>query len=129
MAKSVNQVFLIGRLTKDIEIKTTGTGKNVASFSLAVDKTSGDGADFFDCVAWEKTADILAQYAGKGSKIHVQGSLQQRSWEQDGNKRSKVEVVVRDITLLDSKPQGATPSTNQGNSGEGEPINLDDIPF
>lgn len=131
MPKSVNQVFLIGRLTRDVELKSTTTGKNVASFSLAVDKATGEGADFFDCVAWEKTADLLQQYTSKGSKIHVQGNLQQRSWDdKDGNKRNKVEITVRDVTFLDSKPQGQTntPPPATENVG-GDPINLDDIPF
>jgi len=133
MAKAVNQVFLIGRLTRDVELKSTTSGKNVASFSLAVDKSTGEGADFFDCVAWEKTAELLQQYCGKGSKIHVQGNLQQRSWEdKDGQKRSKVEVVVRDLTFLDSKQDSQNNTTNNkpaDDTGDDNPINLDDIPF
>lgn len=137
MGKSVNQVFLIGRLTRDVELRSTTTGKQVASFSLAVDKQTGEGADFFDCTAWEKTAELLNQYVGKGSKVHVQGSLQQRSWEQDGQKRNKVEVVVRDVTFLDSKGDSTNPATTSApkkndtvveDIGD-EPINLDDIPF
>lgn len=141
MGKAVNRVFLIGRLTRDIEVKSTTTGKSVGSFTLAVDKATapqGDGptADFFDCVAWEKTAELLQQYTAKGSKIHVEGSLQQRSWEQDGQKRSKVEVVVRDITFLDNKSDNAssTPASTTKKDDVVEdvgddPINLDDIPF
>lgn len=104
MGKSVNQVFLIGRLTRDIELRQTTTGKAVCSFSLAVDKSTGEGADFFECVAWDMTAELLQQHTAKGSKIHVQGSLQQREYEaKDGTNRRVVEVVVRDVTFLDKK--------------------------
>lgn len=133
MGKAVNKVFLIGRLTRDVELRTTTTGKAVAGFALAVDKATGEGADFFECVAWEKTAELLQQYTGKGSKIHVEGSLQQREYEaKDGTNRRVVEVVVRDVTFLDSKSdsQAKTNTTNKDNSAGGdEPVNLDDIPF
>ena len=132
MGKSVNQVFLIGRLTRDVELRSTTTGKNVASFTLAVDK-QGEGADFIDCTAWDKTAELMEQYTQKGSKVHVQGRLNHRTWEQDGQKRSKVEVTAFDVTFLDSKEN--TPQTNTTKKDEvvedigDEPINLDDIPF
>ncbi len=136
MGKAVNRVFLIGRLTKDVEVRTTTTGKNVGSFTLAVDKSTGDGADFFDCVAWEKTADLLSQYTGKGSKIHVEGSLQQRSWDDkdSGAKRSKVEVVVRDVTFLDSKSDASGNTSTQAKDNapqdiDEKPIDLSEIPF
>lgn len=136
MGKAVNRVFLIGRLTKDVEVRTTTTGKNVGSFTLAVDKATGEGADFFDCVAWEKTADLLAQYTGKGSKVHVEGSMQQRSWDdkESGAKRSKVEVVVRDVTFLDSKSEasGNASAPQRDNAPadiDDKPIDLSEIPF
>lgn len=136
MGKAVNKVFLIGRLTRDVELRNTTTGKSVASFSLAVDKSTGEGADFFECVAWEKTAELLQQYTGKGSKLHVEGSLQQREYEaKDGTNRRVTEVVVRDITFLDNKSdsQANTNNTTKKDTvvedvGD-EPINLDDIPF
>lgn len=138
MGKSVNQVFLLGRLTRDIEVKQTPSGKTVGSFSLAVDKqtnpqNNGPTADFFNCVAWEKTAELLSQYTSKGSRIHVQGQLQARSYEaKDGTNRNVVEINVRDFTLLDSKAdaQPAPTKNNDTNTDNGdEPINLDDIPF
>ncbi len=133
MGKAVNRVFLIGRLTRDVEVSTTKGGKNVGSFSLAVDKATGEGADFFDCVAWEKTAELLQQYTSKGSKVHVEGSLQQRSWDDkdSGAKRSKIEVVVRDVTFLDSKSDSAQ-STQKDVAPEDiddKPIDLSEIPF
>lgn len=130
MGRSVNQVFLIGRLTNDVEMKVTPQGKNVASFSIAVDKQSGEGADFFEVTAWEKLAELVNQFVGKGSKIHVQGSLQQQTWEQDGKKRSKVSVVARDVTFLDSKGDGnvKTAAPAAGSDDE-KPIDLSQIPF
>lgn len=136
MARDLNQVFLIGRLTRDVELRTTGTGKNVASFALAVNR-SEESVDFIECVAWEKTAELLNQYTSKGSKILVQGSLQVREYEdKSGNKRKAYEVIVRDISFLDNKPEGATSATTNTQKKDtvvedigDEPINLDDIPF
>lgn len=137
MARDMNQVFLVGRLTRDVDLKTTQSGKSVASFSLAVNR-SNDEADFVECVAWEKTAELLAQYTGKGSKILAQGSLQGRSYEaKDGTNRKVWEVVVRDISFLDSKAD-SQPNTQTNTATKkdtvvedigDEPINLDDIPF
>lgn len=135
MAKSVNQVFLIGRLTRDPEMRSTPQGKNVASFSLAVDR-GNDQTDYFDITAWDKTAELVDQYTQKGSKLHVQGSLQQQTWEDktSGQKRSKVVVIAYNVTFLDSKADSQTASTapKQDTVVEDigdEPINLDDIPF
>lgn len=128
MGKAVNQVFLLGRLTKDVELRSTTTGKSVASFSLAVDKGSED-TNFFDVTAWEKLADLLDKYVGKGSKVLVQGSLEQQTWEKDGNKRSKVIVVARDVTFLDS-PQDRDTGTNTNQVVEPEDdVDLSEIPF
>lgn len=134
MGKAVNQVFLIGRLTNDVEIRNTPQGKQVASFSIAVDKQTGEGADFFDVTAWEKLAELLSQYTHKGSKIHVQGSIQQQTWEQDGKKRSKVVVIARDVTFLDSRAENnqnqQQPKATQGQqTPQEQPIDLTNIPF
>ncbi len=119
MARAVNQIFLIGRLTRDVELRTTPTGKQVANFSLAVDKKSGEGADFVNCIAWEKTADLLQQYTGKGSKVHVQGSLQSREWEtKEGQKRKDWEVVVTDVTFLDPKTESQQSVQEQDKSDD-----------
>jgi single-strand DNA-binding protein len=136
MAKSVNQVFLIGRLTRDSELRTTTSGKSVATFSLAVDRGQ-DATDFFEVTAWEKTAELVNQYTQKGSKVHVQGSLQQESWEDkaSGQKRSKVVVVARDVTFLDPKAEGsqngseAAPQQDKAPEIDDKPIDLSDIPF
>lgn len=129
MAKSVNQVILLGRLTRDVELRTTTSGKNVASFSLAVDKGGNqEGADFFDITAWDKLADLLDKYTSKGSKVLVQGRLTQDTWEQDGQKRSKVSVTANDVTFLDSKSEGTQKDTVLEDIDD-KPIDLSQIPF
>ena len=109
MAKSINQVILMGRLTRDPELRTTPNGKSVANFCLAVDKYGQDsGADFFEIVVWEKLAELVNQYLTKGRRCLVQGRLTQRQWEQEGQKRSRIEVVANDITFLDSSQSGTS---------------------
>ena len=140
MAKSINQVILMGRLTRDPELRTTTTGKSVVNFSLAVDKGGQDaGADFFEIVAWEKLAELVAQYLSKGRRCLVQGRLSQRQWEQDGQKRSRIEVMANDVTFLDG-PSGNSEGTRAPASQPTSPepkadavvddeIDLSDIPF
>lgn len=135
MARSINQVVLMGRLTRDPETRTTTSGKNITSFSLAVDRQGkDDGADFFDITAWEKLGDLVAQYLNKGSRAIVQGRLRQDSWDdrETGKKRTKIEVVATDVTFLDS----ASEAQEQRRGGDvvpddisGEPIDLSAIPF
>jgi single-strand DNA-binding protein len=118
MAKSINQVILMGRLTRDPEMRTTTTGKTIASFSLAVDRGGQDDqADFFEVTAWEKLGELVNQYLSKGRRCLVQGRLRQDSWDdkETGKKRSKVEVVATDVTFLDG------PSGDGGNAGTGAP--------
>jgi len=145
MAKSINQVILMGRLTRDPELRTTPSGKNVCSFSLAVDRAFGqdDSADFFDITAWDKLGELVNQYLSKGRRCLVQGRLSYRSWEQDGQKRSKVEVIATDVTFLDG-PAGdsdtaprstdASPSPKKNKDVviediDDKPIDLSEIPF
>ena len=138
MAKSVNKVFLIGRLTNDVEVRTTPNGKNVASFTLAVDRMQNaqkDGestADFFDVTAWDKLAEVLGQYTQKGSRIHVEGRLQQDTWEdkETGKKRSKVVINANDVTFLDAKSEaaGSTKDTVLTDIDD-KPVDLSAIPF
>lgn len=145
MARSINQVILLGRLTRDPETRTTPSGKNVTSFSIAVDRGGQDDAtDFFDITAWEKLGDLVAQYLTKGRRTLVQGRLLQSSWDdkETGKKRSKVEVVATDVTFLDG-PSGEGAGSNTGHiSGskkksddvviedvDDKPIDLSEIPF
>lgn len=159
MARSLNQVTLMGNLTRDPELRQTPTGQNVTSFSLALNRAYKDqggqwqeATDYIDIVAWGPLAERVSQYLSKGRRCLVQGRLQSRSWEQDGQKRSKVEVLANDVTFLDGRGDGD--SSNSGGSHHNdapapaakpagkpkkndvviedigdEPINLDDIPF
>lgn len=129
MAKSVNTVMLLGRLTQDAELRTTSNGKNVTEFSLAVDK-GNDKADFFNVVAWEKTAELVSQYTKKGSKVLIQGRLEQQTWEKDGKKNSKVVVIAFDVTFLDPKTEaGAGRDVLPNDSDMDSPVDLSAIPF
>ena len=146
MARSINQVILMGRLTRDPEVRTTSTGKTITSFSLAVDRGGQDDqADFFDITAWEKLGELVAQYLSKGRRCLVQGRLRQDSWDdkESGKKRSKVEVVATDVTFLDGPGEGgdnsaprAPRASNSSKSNDTQaddmsdkPIDLSDIPF
>lgn len=128
MSKSVNNVMLLGRLTRDTELRTTSNGKSVTEFSIAVDK-GNDSASFFDVVAWEKTAEIINQYTSKGSKVLVQGRLDQQTWEKDGQKRSKVVVVAFDVVLLDSKSERPVKDSAPSSEEADKPLDLSQIPF
>ena len=158
MARSFNQVILMGNLTRDPELRQTPNGQNVVSFSLALNRSYNDSSgewqevtDYVDCVAWAALAERVAQYLSKGRRAMVVGRLQSRSWEQDGQKRSKVEVLANDVTFLDSRGGGESsggdydqspkPASKPAPSKKAkeddvviedigdEPINLDDIPF
>lgn len=166
MARSLNQVTLMGNLTRDPELRQTPTGQNVTSFSLALNRSYKDASgewqevtDYIDIVCWGPLAERVAQYLSKGRRCLVQGRLQSRSWEQDGAKRSKVEVLANDVTFLDSRGAGAGESEGSPNGAPSaetpaaaekpkpskaaknkkddvviedigdQPINLDDIPF
>jgi single-strand DNA-binding protein len=105
-----NVIFIIGRLTRDPELRYTPTNRAVASFTLANNRDYVSGGNrvekvsFFDCVAWNKLAEVVAQYLKKGKLVAVTGELQQRRWEDnDGKHRSKIEIVVSEIQMLDKK--------------------------
>jgi single-strand DNA-binding protein len=107
---TMNVVILIGNLASDPEVRATNTGKNVTNFRLAVNGYAKNQTDFFNCIAWDKTGEVIALYCKKGRKIAVEGRLQQRSWTTDaGDKRSVVEVVVGRCTFL-SAADGVPPN-------------------
>ena len=121
MARSINQVILMGRLTRDPEQRTTTTGKTVVSFSIAVDRGGqDDAADFFNVSAWEKLGDLVMQYLSKGRRVLVQGRLRQDSWEdkETGKRQSRIEVTATDVTFLDG-PSGSAGSDGASGSGQG----------
>ena len=111
----LNHIVLMGRLTKDPELRHTGSGKPVASFSIAVDRdfSGQDGqkeTDFIDVVAWRNTAEFVSKYFTKGRMAVVAGRLQIRSWtDKDGNKRRSAEVVADNVYFGDSKKEGDAP--------------------
>ncbi|MEO6761074.1 MAG: single-stranded DNA-binding protein [Candidatus Saccharimonadales bacterium] len=160
MARSFNQVILMGNLTRDPELRSIPSGQQVCNFGLALNRSykGADGnwqeaTDFIDIVAWGPLGERVAQYLSKGRPCLVNGRLQSRSWEADGQKRSKVEVVAQDVTFLggagggdgggsstdnqindtgssDSKPAPKKKKDDVVIEDVGdEPINLDDIPF
>jgi single-strand DNA-binding protein len=103
----MNTVSLIGRLTADPELRYFETGKSVAKFSIAVNRTKEE-ADFFEIEAWEKTAEVVGQYCRKGSQVGISGSLVQERWKDKttGTGRSKVVVRCSRLELLGSRPEG-----------------------
>ena len=140
MARSINQVILLGRLTRDPEQRTTASGKNVVSFSIAVDRQSQDDqADFFNITAWDKLGVLVMQYLSKGRRVLIQGRLRQDSWEDKdtGKRQSRIEVTASDVTFLDG-PSGdnsgsAAPKTTKKEEVvteiDDKPIDLSEIPF
>ena len=134
----MNKVILMGRLTKDVELRYTQTGKAVATFNLAVDRKKGENAngptaDFIPCVAWDKLAEIAGNYLSKGRQVLIEGHMQVRNYEaQDGSKRYVTEVITEKIDLIGSKSDnaGGNYGGNQqaSNSFRGS-ANDDDIPF
>jgi single-strand DNA-binding protein len=118
---SINRVVLVGRLTRDPELRTTTTGKSVVNCGLAVDNPyDKDNTNFFNFVAWGKSAEFCANYLSKGRLVAVDGRLQQRKYTtQDGQTREVVEVVADNVQGLDRARDGAAPAGNGGGSGGG----------
>ena len=114
----MNVVILMGRMTRDPELKYTSGGKAYTSFTLAVQKTKDD-AEFIDCIAWEKTAETIAEYFRKGRKILVQGRLNVSSYEQNGEKRKSTKVVVSSFEFVESSGT----SNNNGGYQQNQPYN------
>jgi single-strand DNA-binding protein len=124
MARSVNQVILLGNLTRDPELRQTPSGQSVCSFSLALNRAyktqSGEwqeATDYIDVVAWGPLGERVSQYLSKGRRALVQGRVQSRSWEKDGQKHSKVEVLANDVTFLDGRGEGGSEGAPQGGGG------------
>ena len=134
----LNHIVIMGRLTRDPELKRTQSGIAVSSFTLAVDRdfSGRDGGekqtDFIDCVAWRNTAEFVSKYFTKGRMAVASGRLQIRDWtDRDGGKRRSAEVIVDNIYFGDSKKEGGNPnpadtSEAYGSSGTGF-TELDDV--
>jgi len=111
----MNKAILVGRLTKDPELKTTGSGVNVCSFTIAVNRRfrNAEGnydADFINCVAWRQQAEFLSRFFSKGRMVGVVGSIQTRNYERDGQRVYVTEVVADEISFVDSKSQNDGPA-------------------
>ena len=108
----INHVTLVGRLTRDAELKYTNSGQAVSNIGLAVNQRRRrddqwvDEAHFFDCVVWGRTAEVLNQYLVKGKQVGIEGQLRQRRWEQEGRTRSIVEISVSNLQLLGGRNDG-----------------------
>ena len=119
----LNHITIMGRLVRDPELRRTGSGIAVASFTVAVDRDFGgrDGGeretDFIDCVAWRQTGEFVSKYFTKGRMIVVSGRLQIRSWtDKDGNKRRTAEVVADNCYFGDSRRDGESTGSFGGNT-------------
>jgi len=144
LANDINRVVLIGRLTRDPELKSTNSGSYFCRFTLASNRTifqkEGENKDevgFFDCIAWGKLAEVVSKYTQKGKRVSVDGSLRFSSWESaEGKKQSKVEIYVENLQFLESSRSAGdnhveSSPTRKGSEVEetfSEPFN-DDIPF
>ena len=118
----MNKVILIGRLTRDPELRTISTGNATTSFTIAVNRnfTNQNGereADFINCVAWRKQAENIAKYCTKGSQVAVEGRIQTRNYDaQDGTKRYVTEVIADNVTFLSSRAGGQIPESSSNTS-------------
>lgn len=144
----LNRVTVLGRLTRDPEVRSTTTGKSVANITIATGRVWTDTAgqrqektEFHNCVLWGKLADIASQYLGKGRRVYAEGRLETRDWTgQDGVKRYRTEIIVDNLIMLDS-PRGAggvAPATQATPANDmtapptdvvEEEIKVEDIPF
>ena len=149
MPGSVNKVFLMGNLTRDVQIKHTANNTAIANLSLAVNRRYRNNAGemqeettFVDCEAWGRTAETMGKYLSKGRPVFIEGRLRLDQWEdREGNKRSKLVVVIDTFTFVDSRGSSGGNDGNSGGQsryqpaqtgsggGGGGTTNTDDIPF
>ena len=123
-------MILIGRLTRDPELKFLQSGKAVCNFTLAVDKPFGDKeADFIPVVVWGKIAEACGNNLGKGRLVAVNGRLQIRTYEKDGQKRYITEVVAGEVKFLDYGKKNEKPANKTSDGPDFGEIDLDDLPF
>ena len=150
--RGFSKEIITGNLTRDPELRSVSTGSSVCSFSVAVNRvyrdqsgTQKEDVSYIDCSAWGKLGEMIAQYAKKGSGVLVSGRLDQRSWEKDGQKRSRVEIVVEDFNFVGGARENSDSYRGQSDYSKPasedseaqsevpedipEEINLDEIPF
>lgn len=134
----VNQVQLLGNVGKDPEVRTTPSGQSVASFSLATsrkwkdrDGNRQEKTEWHNVVAWGKTAEVVAQYVTKGSKLFINGRLETQSWDdkESGQKRYKTQVIVETLTMLGDRKSADGGERGDMDAGHGAPDDDESIPF
>jgi single-strand DNA-binding protein len=127
----MNKVILMGRITKDLELKYTQSNKAVCKFTIAVDRrftsqSDGKVTDYFNIVVWNKTAEFCSKYFAKGLRVAVIGTIQNRSWDDsDGNKKYVTEIIADEAYFADTKKQWDTNS----DADDCETVSVDDLPF
>lgn len=142
---NLNRAMIIGNLTRDVELRSTNTGQNVANFGVATNQVWTDSSgqkqertEFHNIVAWGKLAEICSQYLAKGRKVYVEGRLQTREWEsQDGTKRNRTEIIAENMIMLDrAGAASGAPAVRQeaapaaaAPAGDADEIRVEDIPF
>ena len=131
----LNHITIMGRLTRDPELRRTASGLAVTSFTVAVDRDFGKNengdkkTDFFDCVAWRNTAEFASKYLSKGRMVVVSGRMEFRDWnDKEGNKRRSAEVIVENIYFGDSRRDGDSGNTYGGNTYGGNTYNAPAAP-
>lgn len=139
MSKSVNKVILLGNVGKDPEIRTTPGGTMVGNLTLATSDRQKDAqgnwqdrTEWHNLVTFGRTAEIVRDYVKKGSKLYVEGKIQTRSWEKDGAKHYRTEVIVNDLSLLsggEKRDSNSVPQNRDDYARQNPEIDDDDIPF
>lgn len=133
MSSDINKVIIIGRTTRDLELRYTPSGTAVAGFAIANNKSYSQGGEkkeqvsYFDCVVWSKLAEIMTEYVKKGQQIVIEGRLSQRRWKDaDGNNKSKIEIIVETFQFIGGKKEGSE-HTDSGTPAVGSPVETDDF--
>jgi single-strand DNA-binding protein len=139
MAGNLNKVFLMGNLTRDVELKKTPNNMSVANIGLAVNRQyrvneeTREETTFVDCEAWGRTAEVMGQYLRKGRPVFIEGRLKLDQWQdRDGNNRSKLKVVIENFQFIDSRGGGNGEAPAQASAPASAPaqsVPEDEIPF
>jgi single-strand DNA-binding protein len=132
----VNKIIIVGNLGRDVDLKYTKEGKTVCNFSVGVTERKGQDTEWFNIVAWEKLAEICAEYLKKGSQVYIDGRQKTDSWEHEGEKKYKQTVVANNMTMLGQAGGGGHATGSNQSSGNpssagsgGDEFEDSDIPF
>jgi len=126
----LNLVMLVCRVTADAELKHLSTGTAICNFNVATNRWDGkqEKGHFFSCKLWGKLAESMSQYLTKGKRVALSGSIEQESWEKDGQKHSKAVIVVNQIQLIDKRPESATGNNSSPDENPFKDNDID-VPF